>query len=95
MVMDTDTHWDTDDLALATFLFMKYELVKLDWREPSDCYFVFEATDELFNDAAEYSGGWATVNPREYMRVYGTLKRRMTQSRPPEMDPRRTRRNHV
>jgi hypothetical protein len=80
--------WITDDLALATFLHMEHEIMGLEWREPSDCFFIFELTDDLMDDAATFSGGLASVDPREFMRIYGALKRKMTASRPREMDPR-------
>jgi hypothetical protein len=90
--------WTTDDLALAAFLVMQdHDIIKMEWKPPGDCYFVFLLDDDaaVMNDVVDFTGGLARVDPKEFILVYNRVKSAMLNDRPRDMDPRRPRSRKV
>lgn len=71
--------WRTDDLALATYLVVSGNgTIKLELEWDGDIaygYFVFRMSDSLLDDVEDFISGNARVEPREYSRRFGRMKK--------------------
>lgn len=80
------SEWSTSNLALVTYLVLQdHDILRNEWQEiypgRKSCVWLFEESDELADDVADFEGGVATVDPKTFNYVYGKLKRDMLASR--------------
>jgi len=66
--------YDTSDLALASFLFLKHPMERMDKSTPGRCFFFFEDCEELRNDIDDYNHSTASVDPKRYFQSIRDLK---------------------
>lgn len=80
--MDEPEIWTTDDLGIATFLVMQGHEVATVW-SGAKCMFEFVIEGELMNEIVDYTGGMASVDPKEFHANVNQRRREMLN------DPRR------
>jgi len=68
--------WKTDDITLAAWLMMHFDLNGTKWIGRK-CYWMFDDTDELADRVSDYVGGFAEGNLKEYNSIIAALKRDM------------------
>lgn len=68
--------WKTDDITLAAWLRMSLPLQDTEW-DYDKCSWIFEDSDELADRVAEYIGGQAEANLKEYNQIIANMKREM------------------
>lgn len=85
----TQPTWETDRTSLAaTLMTAGYDLVDLVWRPGSRlpggyvCYFVFAWQPGIEESAGLFRRGAARVEPKTFSENYGTLRKRMYETRP-------------
>jgi len=78
----TKEEWKTDNLGLAAFLVhVDHEILRREW-QGVECWFIFQHTDELSDDVADFTGSAAEVDPERFLRTYNAVKREMLNERP-------------
>lgn len=81
IAMKEVTDFETNDMGLATFLELKgFTHYKIYWRDNTH-FWVFSETDECTEAIALWMRYAAVVEPREYNRVFGRLKKGLLSSR--------------
>jgi hypothetical protein len=72
--LDPEKFYRTDDMAMATFLKMEgFTAQQVGWIGDT-CYWWFNDGDALADCIEVFHNGEASVEPREYSRVYGLSK---------------------
>lgn len=73
-----DLTWATDDVTLAAWLKLEgFDYFGNEWRDDDKCYWRFEDSEALADAVAEYFGGTATGNLKEYNGIIAALKKEM------------------
>jgi hypothetical protein len=74
-------HYRTSDMALATFMKMRgHTAQRVAW-EANTCYWYFAESMGLLELVDEFLDDRASVNPKEFNRVYGTTKSEFFEAR--------------
>lgn len=81
MADSEDLEVKTNDMGLATYLNLKGFKYRAHWSDNTH-WWVFEAAPGITGWYDKWLGYEATVEPREYNRVFGKLKKELVLSRP-------------
>lgn len=75
--MAEETLFETTTTNLAAYLvYCEHTVVEFKFRE-GRCTFVFRRNKALDEDVVRFTGGNALVEPREFSKVYGTVRSEM------------------
>ncbi|OIP58157.1 MAG: hypothetical protein COX79_01810 [Candidatus Levybacteria bacterium CG_4_10_14_0_2_um_filter_36_16] len=77
IINDNKNHFQTSDLALASFLSLTYPIEKIDKSNPKRAEFVFKNPEELHNLIDTYWQGKARVEPQVFFNQLKIVKARL------------------
>lgn len=84
MALTTRSDYRTSDMALVSYLkFLGHEPQDVVW-ENGTCYWIFVQSDGLISSVDTYASGQATIEPKEYNRLFGKTKREFFDNNPDE-----------